>query len=69
MKSFLFLPILFLFSCKTAEINNSYAVTICDTIYFSPQHLHVKYENVWHCYEFPADTLEVDRVVYESITK
>jgi hypothetical protein len=55
--------ILFLSSCKSTEKCDAYAVTVCDTITFPPIHVHDWQNNKWVCNEFPADTIEVDKVL------
>lgn len=55
-KLLILLPLLY--ACKTTEKCDAYgAVTVCDTLVFEPMHIHEKSI----CYEFPADTLEIDR--------
>jgi hypothetical protein len=63
-KLLLILPLLI--SCKTtkkAECDAYGMVTVCDTIIFDEQHIHSRFNNKWECYEFPSDTLEIDRVL------
>jgi hypothetical protein len=59
-KLLILLPLLY--ACKTTEKCDAYgAVTVCDTLVFESMHIHERFENKPICYEFPADTLEIDR--------
>ena len=61
-KLLLILPLLY--SCNTTKKCDAYAVTVCDTLTFEPMHIHSLHGKKWSCDEFPADTFEIDRVVF-----
>ena len=63
MKKLLIIPLLALCSCKTSKTNcDAYGtVTVCDTLVFEAMHIHERINNRPICYEFPSDTLEIDR--------
>lgn len=52
--------IILLSSCKSTEKCDAYG----STIIFPPMHVHNWSGNSWSCYEFPADTLELNKNVY-----
>jgi hypothetical protein len=63
MKKIFLIPVLFLFSCKSTEKLTGVKVMVCDTLVFEPMHIHEKFNGKPICYEFPLNTLEIDREV------
>jgi hypothetical protein len=62
MNKLLIILAIALYGCKSTEKCDAYGkVTVCDTLVFEPMHIHEKLNSSSVCYEFPADTLEIDR--------
>ena len=63
MKKIFFISLFFLVSCKSTQKFVNKKATVCDTLVFESMHIHEQFNKKPICYEFPSDTLEIDREI------